>query len=209
MKVLAIAGHADDIELGAGGSILKHTSTGDEVTLLLVTHSEYCDYNGNLVRSRIVAASEAQIAANIMGINNIICLDYETKEVLYTVELIEDLNRVIDDLKPDIIYTHWHGDANQDHSAIAHATIIAARNTPRVLMYRSNWNPTVKNFEGNFIVDISDHMEGKIRAIKAHRSEVAKRGPNWVEYFTNQNRNTGIENRTSYAEEFEVVRWVI
>ena len=93
--------------------------------------------------------------------------------------------------------------------AIAHATIIAARNTPRVLMYRSNWNPTVKNFEGNFIVDISDHMEGKTRAIKAHRSEVAKRGPNWVEYFTNQNRNAGIENRTSYAEEFEVVRWVV
>jgi LmbE family N-acetylglucosaminyl deacetylase len=209
MKVLAIAGHADDIELGAGGSILKHTSAGDEVTLLLVTHSEYCDYNGNLVRSRIVAASEAQTAANIMGINNIVCLDYETKEVLYTVKLIEDLNRVIDDLKPDIIYTHWHGDANQDHSAIAHATVIAARNTPRVLMYRSNWNPTVTNFEGNFIVDISDYMEGKIRAIKAHRSEVAKRGPNWVEYFTNQNRNTGIENRTSYAEEFEVVRWVI
>jgi LmbE family N-acetylglucosaminyl deacetylase len=209
VKVLAIAGHADDIELGAGGSILKHTSNGDEVTLLLITHSEYCDYNGNLIRSRATAAEEAQAAANIMGIKNTICLGYETKEVLYTVELIEDLNRIIDDLSPDIVYTHWDGDANQDHSAIAQATVIAARNIPRILMYRSNWNPTIKDFKGNFIIDISDHMDNKIQAIKAHKSEVLKRGPNWVEYFTNLNRNTGIENKVSYAEDFEVVRWVI
>ncbi len=94
MKVLAIAGHADDIELGAGGAILRHSDLGDEVTLLLITHSEYGDYNGNLIRSKEVAESEAKEAADIMGIKNILCLNYETKKVLYTVELIEDINRI-------------------------------------------------------------------------------------------------------------------
>ena len=209
MKVLAIAGHADDIELGAGGSILRHSDLGDEVTLLLITHSEYGDYNGNLIRSKEVAESEAKEAADIMGIKNILCLNYETKKVLYTVELIEDINRIIDNMNPDIIYTHWDGDANQDHSAISRATVIAGRNVSRILMYRSNWNQTTKSFKGNFIVDISKYMEDKIRAINAHKSEVSKRGPTWVEYFTNQNRNTGIEIKSSYAEDFEIVKWVM
>ena len=208
MKVLAIAGHADDIELGAGGSIAKHSAGGDEVTLLLVTHSEYSDYNGKLIRSRETAALEAQKAADIMGIKEIICLDYETKEVLYTVKLIEDINRIIDRIKPDIIYTHWDGDANQDHSAISKATIIAGRSVPRILMYRSNWNKSLRTFEGKFVTDISDYMEKKIKAINAHESEVNKRGPVWVEYFTNHNRNVGIEIKASYAEDFEVVRWL-
>jgi LmbE family N-acetylglucosaminyl deacetylase len=209
MKVLAIAGHADDIELGAGGAILRHSDLGDEVTLLLITHSEYGDYNGNLIRSKEVAESEAKEAADIMGIKNILCLNYETKKVLYTVELIEDINRIIDNMNPDIIYTHWDGDANQDHSAISRATVIAGRNVSRILMYRSNWNQTTKSFKGNFIVDISKYMEDKIRAINAHKSEVSKRGPTWVEYFTNQNRNTGIEIKSSYAEDFEIVKWVM
>ena len=170
MKVLAIAGHADDIELGAGGAILRHSDLGDEVTLLLITHSEYGDYNGNLIRSKEVAESEAKEAADIMGIKNILCLNYETKKVLYTVELIEDINRIIDNMNPDIIYTHWDGDANQDHSAISRATVIAGRNVSRILMYRSNWNQTTKSFKGNFIVDISKYMEDKIRAINAHKS---------------------------------------
>ncbi len=76
-------------------------------------------------------------------------------------------------------------------------------------MYRSNWNQTTKSFKGNFIVDISKYMEDKIRAINAHKSEVSKRGPTWVEYFTNQNRNTGIEIKSSYAEDFEIVKWVM
>jgi len=209
MKVLAIAGHADDIELGAGGSIIKHSSNDDEVTLLLITHSEYSGYDGKLIRSRQTAASEAQASADIMGIKKIICLDYETKEVLYTVKLIEDINRIIDDISPDIVYTHWDGDANQDHSAISQATIIAARKIPRVLMYRSNWNQTTRDFKGNFTIDISNHIEDKIKAINAHKSEVAKRGPAWAEYFMNRNRNTGIEVGVSYAEDFELLRWVM
>ena len=159
--------------------------------------------------SKEVAESEAKEAADIMGIKNILCLNYETKKVLYTVELIEDINRIIDNMNPDIIYTHWDGDANQDHSAISRATVIAGRNVSRILMYRSNWNQTTKSFKGNFIVDISKYMEDKIRAINAHKSEVSKRGPTWVEYFTNQNRNTGIEIKSSYAEDFEIVKWVM
>jgi LmbE family N-acetylglucosaminyl deacetylase len=38
MKVLAIAGHADDVELGLGGTLARHSDNGDDVTVVLVTH---------------------------------------------------------------------------------------------------------------------------------------------------------------------------
>ena len=151
---------------------------------------------------------EARAAAKILGVEKLTCLNYETKHVKYDVRLIEDLNKAIDAHEADIIYTHWDGDINQDHSAIAKATIVAARNIPRVLMYRSNWYKSVKPFDGNHYVDITDHVEAKINSIKAHKSEVAKRGPNWADFFKHQTRLFGIEVGVEHAELFKAIKWL-
>jgi LmbE family N-acetylglucosaminyl deacetylase len=208
MKVLAIAGHADDVELGLGGTLARHADNGDDVTVVLVTHSGYSGYNGQVIRTSDVANAEAAEAAHILGISNLIVWDYETKEVEYNVELIEDLNRIVDQVKPDIVYTHWAKDVNQDHTAISQATLIAARNIPCILMYQSNWHSSQSTFQGKFYVDISNFMETKIKAIEAHKSEIEKRGPTWVEFFTNKNRNDGILLGVDYAECFEIIRWM-
>jgi LmbE family N-acetylglucosaminyl deacetylase len=208
VKILAIAGHADDIELGAGGSMAKHAAAGDEIVLLLITHSGYSDYNGKLIRSKETANREAQSAAKILGIKEVRCLGYETKEVSYAVDLIEDINRVVDEIRPDLIYTHWYGDPNQDHSAISRATLIAARNIDKILMYRSNWHESIETFKGKYKIDITGHIQTKIKAVSAHKSEIKKRGPTWVEYFKNYNRNCGIEAGVEFAEIFEIAKWV-
>lgn len=211
MKILAIGGHADDVELGLGGTITRHASQHDVVHILLVTHSAYEDYTGKLIRSKEQALKESIDAARVMGVNqeNIVCLGYETKLVEFNAKLIEDLNREIDKIKPDIIYTHWDGDINQDHSAISKATIVAGRNIPRILMYQSNWYKTTKQFDGNFYADITDFIDTKINAIKAHKSEFDKRGDAWPDFFRNNCRNSGLEIGVQYAEKFQVFKWII
>jgi LmbE family N-acetylglucosaminyl deacetylase len=208
MKVLAIAGHADDVELGLGGTLARHSDNGDDVTVVLVTHSGYSNYDGRIIRTSEVASAEAVEAADILGIDKLIIWDYETKEVEYNVKLIEDLNRLVDQIQPDVVYTHWVEDANQDHSAISKATLIAARNIPRILMYQSNWHSSESTFRGRFYVDITDYIQKKTRAIQAHKSEVGKRGSSWVEFFTNKNRNDGIAIGVGYAECFEIIKWL-
>lgn len=208
MIVLAIGAHADDVELGLGGTIAKHVSSGDQVHILLVTHSEYSNFDGKLVRSRETALKEAWDAAKVMGVSNLECLNYETKAVCYDVKLIEDINRHIDTVKPNVIYTHWDGDINQDHSAISQATIVAGRNVPRILMYRSNWYKSYKHFENNFYVDVSDFIGTKIEAIKAHVSEMSRRGEDWTDFFKNQCRINGQEVGVRYAESFQVIKWL-
>lgn len=209
MRVLAIGAHADDIELGLGGTISRYTSEGHSVFSLLVTHSEYSDFNGRLLRSRETAMQEALDAAKILGVTEIECLDYETKKVTYTVDLIEDINRQISRIKPDVIYTHWDGDINQDHSAISQATIVAGRNSPRILMYRSNWYKSYKHFENSIYVDITDHMDRKIKSVEAHVSEVSRRGSGWVEFFKSHCLINGQEVGVRYAESFQPVKWLI
>lgn len=208
MNILVIAAHADDAELGMGGTIALHSARGDKVCLLLVTHSEYRSYDGTLVRDRETAHREATTAAKILGIDDILCLEYETKEVEYNVGLIEDIDRIIGQTKPDIVYTHWDGDVNQDHSAIAQATAVATRNIPRVLMYRSNWYKALTPFDGTYYVDISPYLNTKIKAIAAHQSEVEKRGADWVEFFKARCKLHGIEIGVKHAENFKMVKWL-
>lgn len=208
MKVLAIGAHADDVELGAGGTLSKHSSVGDEVHVLLITHSSYSSYDGKIIRSKETALEEAKEAAKILGVKDIVSLNYETKQVTYEVRLIEDINRQIDMFKPDVIYTHWDGDINQDHSAIAQATLVAGRNVSRILMYKSNWYKSFKHFESNFYVDVTDHIEKKVESIKAHKSEHSRRGEAWTDFFKNQCRIYGQEVGVKYAEAFQLIKWL-
>ena len=210
MNVLAIGAHYDDIELGAGGAIAKHIDHGDNVFMAVVTHSGYTSFDGKVIRLKETALKEGQAAAAALGVKaqNLISLNYETKDVKYGSELIETLDRIINDNDIELIYTHWIHDVHQDHSAIGRATLNASRHTPRVLMYRSNWYKSTENFGSNFFVDISGQMERKIESLNAHVSETTRRGPSWVTFVKNQNRTSGIEMGTEYAEAFELVKWI-
>lgn len=208
MNVLAIGAHFDDIELGCGGAIAKHVATGDKVTMLVITHSAYNDWDGTIIRTKEIARNEGKKAAEKLGVKDLICLDYETKNVTYCTKLIEDINKIIDELKIDTIYTHWVHDTHQDHSATGRATINAARHVPRVLMYRSNWYAAPDYFKGRFYVDVTNVIDKKIESIKMHANEFKKYGQKWVDFVVHQNQNNGIEMETEYAEVFEIVRYL-
>lgn len=208
MNVLAIGAHFDDIELGCGGSLVKHVKDKDNVYMYILTNSEYDDYDGTIMRTKDVALEEGKNAASILGVDNLICEGLKTKELRYSVDLIERINKIIDDLNTDLVYTHWVHDVHQDHSAIGRATLNAARHVSRILMYRSNWYATNAQFKGNFFIDISSYIEIKIKAIKAHKTEYQKFGEKWIDFVRHQNRNSGIEMEVEYAEAFEVIKYL-
>lgn len=209
MNVVAIGAHFDDIELGCGGAIAKHVEAGDNVTMVVVTNGEYHWYDGEVIRGIEEAFREGRKAAEILGVKDLICLNKETKKVEYGVELIEQLNAILDNKKADIVYTHWVNDIHQDHSAIARATLNAARHLKRVLMYRSNWYHSWNTFNERFFIDISKVIDKKIESIKAHGGEYQKRGEKWVEFVKHQNRNAGIQIETEYAEGFEIAKYLL
>jgi LmbE family N-acetylglucosaminyl deacetylase len=208
-NVLAIGAHFDDIELGCGGTVARHVSQGDNVIMLVLTNSAYYNYDGVAIRTEEVAKKEGLEAAKILGVKNLISIGLETKTLQYGFELIEIINKVIDDNNIDLIYTHWDKDVHQDHSAIGRATLNAGRHVKSILMYRSNWYHTTTEFRGNYYVDISDFIDIKISAVKAHENEYKKFGQGWVDFFVNENSNAGKKIGCEYAEAFEIVKYYV
>lgn len=207
MKILAIGAHFDDIEIGCGGSLIKHRNNGDEVDILVVTDSAFNDLHGNQIRSAKEARKEGQNVADKIGAK-LICGKLSTNNVTFNESLVVELRKNIEYENYDLIYTHWTGDVHLDHQNIARATLTAARHIPRILMYRSNWYETSHNFLGKFYVDISDVIEEKFDLLKFYKSEYQRMGDRWQSFFMNEHKNAGQRIGVKYAEVFEVVKFL-
>lgn len=84
MEVLAIGAHFDDIELGCGGSLVKHIKNKDKVYMYVITDSEYDDYDGTIMRTKDVALEEGKNAIPMLGVgvDNLICEDPQHSKML-------------------------------------------------------------------------------------------------------------------------------
>lgn len=207
MRVLAIGAHFDDVELGCGGTLAKHVKNGDEVYVYIATLSGYTSHAKNVVRDNGVALREGKRAAEILGVN-LICGNFETLELEFSEELNVEVLKIVEEKKIDLIYTHWNGDIHHDHAALARASLHSGRHVKRLLMYRSNWYHSYEVFKGNFYVDVTNTWGVKEKAIKAHASEYERVGKKWIEFFKNEASNAGQRIGVTFAEVFELIKWI-
>jgi bacillithiol biosynthesis deacetylase BshB1 len=177
LDVLAVFSHPDDAELTAAGTLIKMKSLGYRTGVLDMTRGEMGTRGTPEGR-----AEEAREAARIMGLDVRLNLEQPDGHVWVTEEARTALVRVIRTYRPKVILTaHWD-DPHPDHANTARITREAARlasmrrydeeagqGAVRVpALAHSAYSRLVVP---SFIVDISDHIEGKLRAIRAHRSQ--------------------------------------
>lgn len=208
MNILAIGAHFDDIELGCGGSLLKHVGNGDTVTGVVVTHSGYRSPTGDVVRDAETASREGVAAAQAIGYE-LIQLGHDTLDVRFDEELTAALSSIVGEREIDLVYGHWGGDLHRDHSNVARCTLMACRHVPRHLAYRSNFYVTDKSFCGTFFSDISPFIENKMETVGLFRSELDRVNNKWIELFRSHHRMNGLVIGVENAEVFEVVRYLV
>ena len=78
MNVLAIGAHFDDVELGYGGVLAKHSGQGDAVYVYVATISGFSDHNNQIIRKNETALREAQSAMAVLGVKELICGQFKT-----------------------------------------------------------------------------------------------------------------------------------
>ena len=208
MNVLAIGAHFDDVELGCGGTIARHTRAGDNVTVYVSTVSGFANHHNLEVRSNDIALAEAHAAMKVLGVTDLVCGQFKTLEVEFTDALNIDILKLVEDRKIDLVISHWPGDIHHDHQAVGRAAIHSCRHVPRQLLYRSNWYHSTADFRGAFYVDITDTWDLKRRAIEAHESELERTGRRWIGFFENEAENAGQRIGVRYAEVFEALKWL-
>ncbi len=181
--VLVVAAHADDEALGCGGTIARHVAEGDTV---------YAVFMADGVTSRTGAGSEDLISRNsladkarqILGIKETFYLSLPDNrmDTVPLIEVVQKLEKIIDMLRPNIIYTHHHGDLNIDHRVTNHAVLTACRPFPGScvraiyafeVMSSTEWSTSsFHEFKPNYYVDISNQLGQKINALEIYKKEM-------------------------------------
>ena len=209
MKILAIGAHLDDIEIAAGGTLAKAVENGHDVKVLIMSKSGYTNKEGKVQRADDTAVAEGTKALNTLGIYDITILDFPTKDIPFRSDVVNEIDLVMADYNPDIIFTHHPFDTHQAHEGVAKATIAAARRKNTVYFYEPI-QPSGRSyvaFKPILYVDIEQTILKKIESLKCHTSEYNKfGGEDWIEGVKCRCGFRGYEIGKKYAEAFEILR---
>jgi N-acetylglucosamine malate deacetylase 1 len=179
-KILVIAVHPDDETLGCGGTLLKHKSNDDEVHWLICTT---IDENNTYYQTRENEIDKVRSMYEFDSVQNLRLKTMQVDE--YTVsELISKISKVINEVKPNIVYLPFKGDVHSDHRAIFEASYSCTKSfrypfVKKIYMIETlsetEFAPSTKedSFVPNVFVDISKFMDKKIDILKVFESEIA------------------------------------
>jgi LmbE family N-acetylglucosaminyl deacetylase len=184
-KILVIAAHPDDETLGCGGAIIKHVDNGDKVFILFLA-----DGATSRVGNPNYPTKDMRINA---GINASILLGSEPPvffnlpdnkmDTIPFLDIVQMIEKVINDINPVVLYTHHFGDLNIDHQITHKAVMTAARPQPGCavreiysfeVLSSSEWSsPSPSSvFIPNKFVDISLVLDRKMIALKSYNDEM-------------------------------------
>ncbi len=177
LDVLAIAAHPDDVELSAGGTLIKLAKLGYKTGVLDLTRGEAGTRGTPEIR-----AAEAAEAARLMGLSVRENLDLGDAHIWLNEESRTRLVRVLRRLRPRVIFTQHHDDPHPDHAHTAQlvreAAHLSGLTKYDVASGQERWRPSgtacflfPRTVAPSFIVDISETSERKWAAIRAHASQ--------------------------------------
>jgi LmbE family N-acetylglucosaminyl deacetylase len=202
MNILAIGAHPDDIEYGCAGTLIKYAERDHRILLMILTGGE--EGGSGEERQR-----EQSAAAEIIGAQQVFWGGYRDTQLPLNKELIDKIEEVIVEVKPDLILVNYGDDTHQDHRILTEATMSATRYVRNVLFFEV---PTTQNFNPQVFVDVSDTLERKFRALKAHGSQVMKTNIEDMSIVELARANAtfrGIQGRVKFAEAFSPLRLFI
>ncbi|GAA1498587.1 PIG-L deacetylase family protein [Paeniglutamicibacter kerguelensis] len=195
--ILAIGAHPDDLEIACGGTLAKLVDAGHEVHTLVMSHGAV----GGDVQLR---PGEARNGASFMGVTGVqVCNLPDTNLAAHTNELVAVIEARINEVKPDMVFTHSENDHHQDHHAVHLATLRAARRHSSILCFESP--SATRRFNPAVFVDIEDYLDVKVHAVAQHKNQAGKpyMGADSVRGVA---AFRGAQAKQRFAEGFEPVR---
>ena len=203
---MVLAPHTDDGELGGGGTIAKLSEEGKEVFYVA-----FCLCSKALPKTfpSNTLELECRKATSILGIppSRLILFNYEVRELpQFRQQILEELLKLNKDINPEMVLLPAASDIHQDHQVIHQEGMRAFKNTT-FAGYELPWNNY--SIRTNFFVRISEtDLTKKIESLKAYESQAGKNYMN-PDFIRSLAKVRGVQANSSYAEAFEIYRWMI
>ncbi len=204
-KVLVLAPHTDDGELGCGGSIARKIEEGAEVMYVAFS---ICTRSLPEGWDPMTLAHEVKAATKILGLKeeNLVLFDYDVRRFKeFRQDILEELVKLKKRFEPDLVFVPTPSDIHQDHQVISEEGLRAFKNTS-IVGYELPWNNISFNTR-SFIKLESRHLDKKIEALKEYKSQKHRTYLN-EEFIKSLAITRGVQISTKYAEAFEVIRWI-
>lgn len=182
--ILVVFPHPDDESFGPAGTIANFTKSGIPVTYACLTLGEMGRNMGNppfANRESLPQLRKQELidACEILGIKDVRMLGYRDKTVEFEdeAEVIAAIKRIIIEVQPSLIITHYPGHGvHPDHDATAKATVAAVKQLSPEERPELHCMAITKNREQvlgkpQIVNQVTEMMDIKATAIKAHRSQ--------------------------------------
>jgi LmbE family N-acetylglucosaminyl deacetylase len=200
-SILAIGAHPDDIELGCAATLALHKLKGDKVYLLVLT-------KGEASGSPELRIDECKKSLEILEGDGLFFGNLEDTKVHDGRETIDVIEKVVNDIKPDVIYAPSLKDTHQDHRHAGHATLSACRRCKVILMYEGA--STQRDFTPQVFVDVKDTFNLKLKMTRVYGSQVRNHGVYTVAMKAIEGlaKFRGYQAGVEMAEAFEVGKFI-
>ncbi|UCG54910.1 MAG: PIG-L family deacetylase [Dehalococcoidia bacterium] len=190
-NVMVVTPHPDDAEYGVAGSVAQWVKKGRSVIYIVCTNGDKGTSDRKIKPEELVKTREQEQrnAARVLGVKEVIFLDYHDQYLEDTPHFRKQLVRLIRTYKPETVvtvdpylrYFWWHRDHRacgqvvmdaifpygRDH--LAYADLLEQGLEPhkvRELLLFNTGDP-------NYRIDISDTFSQKVEALRCHKSQVA------------------------------------
>ena len=217
LDILAFGAHPDDVEISISGAVIKHVKSGYKVGVIDLTRGELGTRGTPEIR-----AQEAAASAEFMGLalrENLGLPDgFVEVNSANKMKVIESIRRY----KPKVILMPLEQDRHPDHGACGRLVReccflsglqkidngLEPHKPSQIFNYFLAWE-----FDYSFVVDITDHFDDKMKAIRMFGSQFYRGGkddepetilskPDFLEWIEARSRYYGSRIGVKYGEPF-------
>lgn len=180
IDILAFGAHPDDVELGCGGTIAKLISEGKKCAIIDLTKGELGTRGTDETRRE-----EAEESARILGISARENLGMKDGFLVNSEEYQLEIVKMIRKYRPEIVLANAIDDRHPDHAKaaklVSDACFLAGLRKVETLIdgdIQEMWRPKQifhyiqwKDIKPEFVIDISEHLEKKLEACMAFKTQ--------------------------------------
>ncbi|WP_295754416.1 PIG-L deacetylase family protein [uncultured Holdemanella sp.] len=219
MNYLIVVAHPDDEVLGAGATIHKLIKEGHNVAVAIMVSQAAArkDLSSTLT-------SDEEEALNLLGVNKVYHANFPNIKMntVAHLDLVQFVEKCIEDFSADAIITHHPSDTNNDHVQTSYAVQAASRlfqrreHLPQLkqLLYMEvlsstewSFDSSANRFMPNYFVEVGkEGVDLKIKALSKYKGVMRPYPhPRSNEALEGLAAYRGAQSGCNYAEAFEVV----
>lgn len=204
-KILVLAPHTDDAELGCGGAMARFHEEGREIYVAAFSTARASLPEGAKADT---LKNEFYGSMDILGVSRdrLFVYDYKVRMLSYhRQEVLEEMVKLKNSIQPDLVLLPSGSDVHQDHQVVYNEGLRAFKHTS-IWGYELPWNHV--SFATQAFVKLEQrHIDMKWKLMTTYESQFQKQRAYFTkEFIEGLARVRGVQINEPYAEAFEVVR---